>query len=163
MVNPIARRVADRYIKAVAMPEPGNWTMQQLEAWYAQVPKPRSVYDKVPEALRPFGWATPAPVVKGEMPMPWRVAHADRAKDFLKKHFPEFHDSYVDYGDSAFRGRLTLWVGLRDNRDREAHAARMQELAGNLEKAGFKTLFKTQGGRPVLYLVDDLPKDVLKG
>lgn len=162
MVKSIASRVATRYKVAVAMPEPGNWTVKDLQEWYDHVPKPKSVYDHLAEAVRPFGWATPAPVMSGEMPKPWRVAHADRAKDLLKKLFPESKDAYVDYGDGLFRGRLQLWVGLRDNRDPEAHAVRMDDLAEGLQKAGLKIRYQRQGNRVTLYLLDDLPKDVLK-
>lgn len=127
----------------------------------ADVPKPKSVYDKIPEAHRPFGWATPAPLMGGEVPMPWRVAHADRAEDLLKKMFPQFRDIYVTY-DDELRGRLTLWIGLRDNRDRAAHAARLEEMAAGLQKASLKVLLKTGTPYSRLYLVDDLPKDVLR-
>lgn len=155
-------RVAARFKAAMEMPEPGKWTIKDLEEWHAQTPKPRSAYDKVPEAQRPFGWSTPAPATKGEMPKPWRVAHADRATALLKKMFPQHKDIYVDYGDGAFRGKLQLWVGLRDNRDAEAHSARMEEVADGLQKANYKIRFQKQGNRVVLHLLDDLEKDVLK-
>lgn len=159
----ITARVAARALAAVDMPQPGNWTVRQLEEWHAQTPKPRSAYDRIPEDLRPFTWSTPAPVIEGEMPAPWRVAHADHALALLKKKFPTFKDIYVDYGDGSFNGRQQLWVGLRDNRDREGHAARMQELAEGMEQAGLKTRIQRQGQRVVVHLIDDLPKDVLKG
>ena len=158
----LAQRVAARYAAALKMPEPGNWTIQELERWHAQSPKPKSVYDKVPDRMRPFDWSTPAPVISGEMPKPWRVAHADRAGILLSRLFPQYDDIYVDYGDGLFRGRLQLWVGLRDNRDAVAHAARTEELADGLQKAHFKIRYQHPGNRPVLYLVDDLERDILK-
>lgn len=160
MASTIAQRVAARFKAAMEMPQPGRWTAKELEEWHAQTPKPRSLYDKVPEAMRPFGWATPAPTAPGEIPNPWRVHYIDRTLLLLKKLFPEQKDLYTDHADGTFRGREQVWIGLRDNRDAEAHAARMEQLADGLMKVHYKIRFQ-RGPRPVLHLVDDLEKYVL--
>jgi len=127
----------------------------------ADVPKPKSRYDRFPKNLRPFGWSTPAPTLSGETtPAPWRVSYADTALALLKKLSPH-RDIYVDYESDTSKGRLQLWVGLRDNRDREDHTKRLWELVGTLQDAGCSVRVREAGDRVYVYLVDDLKKDVL--
>lgn len=154
MVRKVADRVASRYVTTMRV------AARALAAM--DMPKPRSIYDRLPDNIQPFGWSSPAPLASGQTPAPWRVAHADRARDLLKKMFPSFKDAYVDYGDGAFHGREQLWIGLRENRNVQEHANRIQELSDGLSEAGFKTRLESHGPRMVLHLVDDLPKNVLK-
>lgn len=148
---------------AVEIPPYHGWTIQQLEEYHDQTPKPKSTYDRLPKDLRPFDWSTPAPTGPNEIPAPWRVAHADRAKEWLEKKFPAYRgDVYTDYGTNAVQGKLTIEVGLRDNRDKEIHASRLKQLAAALEAERIPVVVKERGGRVDVYLVDDLRKDALK-
>ena len=97
--------------------------------------------------------------MRGEYPEPWRVVDKDLALQFLKKMFPEMKDLYTDHGDK-FRGREAVWVGLRDNRDREAHQQRLQLMADHLKQK--KIPFRFDPRQRVLFLVDDLQRDVLR-
>ena len=108
----------------------------------------------------PFGWATPAANIDGTIPIPWRVAHARVALTWLKSEFPQNKDIVTDY-HQEYRGRMSIWVGLRDNRDRRAHAARLTEMVASLRKRGFPVILD-QDHRYFL-LVDDLDKNVLRG
>jgi hypothetical protein len=88
---------------------------------------PRSKYDRISRNMQAFSWATPARNVSGETPMPWRVVQKDEAYKWLRNLFPANKDLYVDYHPEK-DGRMVLWVGLRDNRDQAAHAARIEEM-----------------------------------
>lgn len=123
--------------------------------------KPSSKWDHL-GANAPFGWATPARNVDGSVPIPWRVAHADRALAWLKGMFPKNPDIYTDYESDLYRGRLRIVVGLRDNRDKQAHEERLMEMFDRLREAHFPVV-RSQGGWGYLMLIDDLPKDVLRG
>lgn len=111
------------------------------------VKKPKSVYD----ASGIFGWASPA----DNYAPPWRVAHADVALDYIKKLTGE-PDVYVEH-DSERGGRMVLWVGLRDNRDKDAHEARLDEVERLLKVKRFKV----KRGRGFIRLLDDLKRNVL--
>ena len=106
----------------------------------------------------PFRWATPAPNIDGSFPEPWRVADKDAALDLLRKTFPEHRDIYVEYESDLWRGFNRLWVGLRDNRDKAAHQARLQQMWTSLGEQDLWALFDQ--GR--LWLLDDVKKDVLR-
>jgi len=109
--------------------------------------KPKSVYD----ASGIFGWASPA----DNYAPPWRVAHADVALDYITKLTGE-PDVYVEY-DSERGGRMALWVGLRDNRDKDAHEARLDDVERLLKGKRFKV----KRGRGYIRLLDDLKRNVL--
>jgi hypothetical protein len=92
--------------------------------------------------------------------MPWRVAHADRALDWLKGMFPYRRDIYTDHNND-YRGRLTIWVGLRDNRDKQDHMARLKEMTDSLSIAGYSVALDRNGS--YFLLLDDIQRDVLRG
>lgn len=118
---------------------------------------PRSVYDRADPA--PFRWSTPAPSFEGKPLVPWRVTDKDTAHKLLRKLTP-YSDLYVDFWSDKYRGKLQLWVGFRDNRDKEAHSARLEELAQAIGGAGWPVRSMDRGGRVGhLLLVDDLTKD----
>lgn len=120
---------------------------------------PRSKWDKL-GPNKPFDWATPAANMDGSFPEPWRVPHADRALVWLKRMFPQFDDLYTDYYSDKFRGREQIWVGARDNRDRQAHYTKLLIIHDDLKKAGWPVRRSTDGR--FLLLVDDIERDVLK-
>ena len=122
-------------------------------------PYPKSKYDKMQQFYRPFDWSTPAPV-GDHYPEPWRVAHADRLLNFLQRQFPQFKDLYTDYESDLYKGRQQIRIGLRDNRDSKKHKARMNEIA-TFYRDNLKLPIRWNPKRGYLYLVDDIPKDVL--
>ena len=119
---------------------------------------PRSKWD-IFGRKSPFRWATPAANIDGSFPEPWRVTDKDAALDLLKKTFPQNRDIYVEYESDLWRGFGRLWVGLRDNRDKAAHLARLQQMWTELGEQDLPALFEQ--GR--LWLLDDVKKDVLRG
>lgn len=128
--------------------------------------KPASKWDKLPEQLRPFGWATPARNIDGTTPIPWRVAYRDFGEDWLKAKFAkygEFKDLYVESEPDTYHGANRLWVGLRDNRNIIDHAERMEQIYLILKQGGWPVLFDDRGRYTKLWIVDDLPRNVLRG
>lgn len=127
----------------------------------AGVRYPKSVWDNATRSHAVFRWATPAANMDGTFPEPWRVADKGAALRFLKGIVPDgYEDLYVDYESDLHRGRLQIWVGLRDNRDRVAHAERLAYLADLLADEGYPVNDKVTSGR--LWLLDDVAKDVLR-
>lgn len=125
----------------------------------AGVRYPKSDWDSAIRSSAVFRWATPASRMDGTFPEPWRVADKDAALKLLQKIAPTgCDDLYVDYESDLYRGRLQLWVGLRDNRDRAGHDSRLAELSGVLLDAGYPV--RHEPGR--LWLVDDIEKSVLQ-
>jgi len=128
---------------------------------------PRSKWDKLQQ--KPFDWATPA-VIHGPpdsyefdkdgefIPEPWRVAHKDIALNWLKKLF-RHPDLYTDHESDKFRGKNQIWVGLRDNRDKQAHHTRLLLMHDALKKAGWPVRYGGNG--KFLLLVDDIERDAL--
>jgi len=96
----------------------------------------------------------------GTYPEPWRVAHADRALAWLKRMFPSYKTLYTDHYSDKYRGREQIWVGDRDNRDRQAHYTRLLVIHDELKKSGWPVRRSRDGS--YLLLVDDLPRDVLR-
>lgn len=119
---------------------------------------PKSVWDTLGRES-PFRWATPAANIDGSFPEPWRVADKDAALDLLRKTFPQNRDIYVEYESDLWRGFARLWVGLRDNRDKAAHQARLKQMWTELGEQDLPAIFDQ--GR--LWLLDDVRKDVLRG
>jgi hypothetical protein len=122
---------------------------------------PKSVWDRLPEAKRPFGWSTPARGPSGKYPEPWRTSDKDAALALLKSLGAD-RDIYTDYW-SEDPDHMEIWVGYRDNRDGAAHAARIQALGDALKKKRLPFEFH-QGSRgpEAITLVDDLKKYVLR-
>jgi hypothetical protein len=118
---------------------------------------PRSKWDKLQQ--KPFDWATPAADIRGEFPEPWRVAHTDFALNWLKKLF-RHPDLYTDHESDKFRGKNQIWVGLRDNRDKQAHHTRLLLMHDALKKAGWPVRRARDGS--YLLLVDDIERDALR-
>jgi hypothetical protein len=116
---------------------------------------PRSKWDR----LRIFRWSTPAPNVDGSVPNPWRVSDKDLALAWLKKMF-DHRDIYVEYESDHYRGKVQLWVGLRDNRDRQAHHTRLLMMHDDLKKAGWPVRRARDGS--YLLLADDIERDALR-
>jgi hypothetical protein len=116
---------------------------------------PKSVWDRANPP--PFGWASPAPGIDGSTPTPWRVAHADRALVLLKQMFPSNRDIYTDHHEK-FRNKMAIWVGLRENRDREDHQNRLVGMFTALKDAGYPVVQR----RGAFLIVDDLDRDVLR-
>jgi hypothetical protein len=136
MVN-LVRRVAFRFVSATS----------------------NSFYDRLPESRRPFTWSTPAPDMSGKPIEPWRVVHKPEAQALMSYLFPgpQWKDLYVDFESDLYRGKGQLWIGLRDNRDRAAHSARLEQLYNALKSLGYPTRLEHRGGGySALYLVDDL-------
>ncbi len=130
--------------------------------------KPRSVWDRIQnDRMRPFTWATPAPLHDGTVPQPWRVAHAQEALAWLKTlHVDgtDLSDLYTTYESDLHKGRLQIFVGLRDNRDPVAHSTRLHALYNWIRDMGNPAMPMNYNGRlGGIYLVDDLQKDVLRG
>jgi len=118
---------------------------------------PRSIYDRLPARFRPFTWATPARVAPGYTPEPWRVPHVDNALAWMKHLFPVVDRElkiWTDFNED-WRGRKTIAVGVRDNRDREKYYETMMAMARGLEKFA-ETRVKQVGDRVSVFLVDDL-------
>lgn len=126
----------------------------------AGTPYPKSKWDRLGR-MSPFRWATPATNLDGSFPEPWRVTDKDAALVFLKKEFPQNSDIYTDYESDLFRGYNRIWVGLRDNRDKQAHYTRLLLMHDDLKAAGWPVLRDNR--RNVLWLLDDVQKDVLRG
>lgn len=122
--------------------------------------RPKSKWDRLPLVKQPFGWASPAPGIDGTVPMPWRVTHADRALAWLKTQF-DYTDIYTDYESDKYQGRERIWVGLRDNRDKQAHYTRLLLMHEELKEQGWPVMRDNR--RNALWLIDDLPRDVLRG
>lgn len=119
---------------------------------------PATFWDRVNPP--PFTWSTPAPNWDGSKPEPWRVAHREDALKWLKRLFPDISDIYVDYEANLQRGRLQIWVGLRDNRDPQDHTARLQGMLNHLGVMGAPVHINQRGGRiDGFWLVDDVVKD----
>jgi len=118
----------------------------------------RSVYGTGRDSA--FRWATPAPNFSGGgWPVPWRVADKDAAQAVIS-HLTSDRDLVVDYWGELYQGRNQLWVGLRDNRDGQAHAQRMLNLSKAILKHGWKVRTSGRGARiDTIYLIDDVTKD----
>lgn len=115
---------------------------------------PRSVYDRLPLDMRPFRWATPARGIDGNFPRPWRVSDKDALLRWLQREL-NWREMYTDYHPED-RGRQTLWIGLRDNRNREDHGRRLRIIAETLEDERFP--FDLSNFSHIL-LLDDLRKN----
>lgn len=127
-----------------------------------------SGYDVLPGALRPFAWADAAPRVDGTVPAPWRVAHVDRAIEWIKTVAVlyasrsllrvDVSDVYGDHDSPDSQGRARLWIGLRNNRDPLKHEERLMGLLGLLRRRGaLMEPIMIDGRARALYLTDDLP------
>jgi len=116
----------------------------------------RSKYDALPASHSPFGWATPARDYKGHTPQPWRVPHKERATAWLASKF-KHADLYVDYQSGRHEGREQIWVGLRDNRDKASHRAKLKAMHDKLKGEGFPVRMAPDGGH--FFIVDDLKRD----
>jgi hypothetical protein len=92
---------------------------------------PESAYDET----RIFRWSHPARNVDGSYPLPWRVSDFDALEALVRDLGYSHADAYVTYCRPVRRFE-SLCVGLRDNRNREAHKARTAELALALERRG---------------------------
>ena len=92
-------------------------------------------------------WSTPAPALDGSLVAPWRVGHADRLRGVLVGLGYPSAVAYVEHEGSD------LWVGLRDNRDRAMHEARLRGLARLLREAGL-VVREVHGG---LLVCDSMP------
>ena len=153
-----AQRVAGAWLRKKAL---NTKKAQNLWMDRTQSPKgvryPKSKWDKLPQ--KPFGWATPAVGLSGEFPEPWRVVHKDLAENWLKKMF-RHPDLYTDFESDKFRGRERIWVGLRDNRDKQAHHTRILMMFDDLKKVGWPVM-RARDGRG-LWLVDDIQRDALR-
>lgn len=152
--------VQDIIAKVVSGEDPCIVLTGAIEEVYTQnfggKTKPHSVWDKVPEAERPFDWSTPAPDFRGAQPLSWRVAHKDKAQKLLKDTFGhQYPDIYADFWQDV-GGKRALWVGVRDNRTRD----RLEQLAKDIKAKGWPVKFHatTQGA---IYLLDDLPSHPL--
>lgn len=125
------------------------------------VPYPRSKWDHLGKNS-PFRWATPAfDMHTKTYPEPWRVADKDAALALLKHLFPHEKDIYTDYDSHMIQGKLTLWVGLRDNRDKAAHQQRLNTMFATLQHNHLLASQNPRGGN--IWLMDDVPKDILRG
>lgn len=131
--------------------------------------RPRSLWDRVSEHERPFDWSTPAPNYKGEQPLSWRVAHADKANLLLKATFGhQFPDIYADHWQDVGNKRA-IWVGLRGTPQDTGglgRGERMAKLAEGIKAKGWPLKFKWRSPESpgAIYLLDDLnthPLDVL--
>lgn len=124
----------------------------------AGVPYPKSKWDHLGKAS-PFRWSTPAENHDGSYPEPWRVTDKDAALVLMKHTFPHFKDIYTDYESTQHQGHNLILVGLRDNRDKVAHQARIAEMVKALH-SHWPVLPHPHGG--ALWLMDDVKKDVLR-
>lgn len=83
----------------------------------------------------------------------WRVAHADRLRACTGD------GSYVDHDGTTRAGHLRLWVGLRDNRDPQAHSSRLETLGATLRAQGLSVRRVKRSGRTVaLRVIDTQPR-----
>jgi len=102
-----------------------------------------------------FTDSTPAPLLDGTIPKPWRVAHADRLRDLLASLGYRSRQAYVEYGSGSSKAPKRLWVGLRDNRDRMAHAVDLVCLQGVLVALGLTVKVERRSwGVSGLWVVD---------
>ena len=112
------------------------------------------------EKLNIFRWSSPAPNIDGSVPKPWRVSDKDLALKWLKKMF-NFKDIYVEYESERYgKNQIKLWVGLRDNRDKAAHADRIMHMFDALRDARFPVIRSRDSSH--MFLVDDIDRDALR-
>ena len=135
--------------------------LQNFDGGTYDVKAPLSLYDSS-MAVPAFKWSTPAKNYDGSYPMPWRYADAEAAEKFLKgfarKRFPESQRDLYVVSNSDWAGYKTLWLGLRDNRDKQAHQARLEKIYRELTKAKAAKLRMEDGW---IMIIDDLKKEAL--
>lgn len=148
-----ARRIAAAWIAKLGQ---NLWMDRKVSPKGVRYPK--SKWDKLQQ--KPFDWATPATNIDGSFPEPWRVAHKDLALVWLKKMFKD-RDIYTDYSSKKSGGKETIWVGLRDNRDKADHEQRIMYIFDTLRDAGWPVA-RSRGGYTHLFLVDDIKRDALR-
>ena len=99
-----------------------------------------------------FGWSTPAPGFDGQPVRPWRVSHADVLTSHLATIGYPSTVAYVEYD------RDRLWVGIRDNRNEDAHLSALLRLSDQLRADGLRVKSVVHRGRiRALHVVDTVP------
>jgi len=76
--------------------------------------------------------STPAPNVDGTTPAPWKVTRPAAIRAVCEALTGEA-DVYVETDGKTPKGLPRVWIGLRDNRDRNAHAGRLDNLFAALK------------------------------
>jgi len=79
-----------------------------------------------------------------------KYEEAERLVSFVRMRHPEFKDIYWDTWSGPTRaqaGGKSVWIGLRDNRDPDAHSQRLEDLFKLLKKMGWTSRRNKRGGR----------------
>lgn len=122
---------------------------------------PPSVWDK----SQIFKWATPAPLLDGSYPEPWRVSDVHVTPQWLQNQMRGpatlYNDLYaVTHKKVMGNKRMSLMIGLRDNRDNAAHYARIGTIALRLKE--LRLPHKLGRDNDYIILIDDLDENVLR-
>ncbi len=123
---------------------------------------PPSIYDFLQE--RVFGWSTPAPDWRGNVPAPWRVRDKEAAARWLRTVAAD-PGIWVDYwyGEPGEPdpGVERLSVGIRDARTAPERRQRLGRLLEVMKAGPYAGQIHPTGpdlGSSILILSDDLPR-----
>ena len=89
-------------------------------------------------------------------PEPWRATVFEPVETWGQK---KYKDLYTDHYRKS-QGREQVWIGLRNNRNKEEHQARLAELFAEMGKVMPASQIKLRDG--FIQVTDDLKRDVLR-